>query len=70
MAFDYVARQKIGGTHMTYSVVKQLACPNPDLFDQPARWQSDRTLAEWVIPYVLELSLFRAPSRAGGGAVT
>jgi hypothetical protein len=56
MAFDYIARQKISGTHMTYSVVKQLACPNPDAFAQSARWQADRTLAEWIIPYVLELS--------------
>ena len=56
MAFDYVARQKISGTHMTYSVVEQIACPSPHAFAQPADWQAGRTLTEWFIPYVLELS--------------
>jgi hypothetical protein len=56
MVFDYVARQKISGTHMTYSVVEQIACPSPATFAKPTIWQPNRTLAEWVIPYVLELS--------------
>jgi hypothetical protein len=56
LAFDYVARQKISGTHMTYSVLEQIACPTPDSFAQPCGWRADRTLAEWVTPYVLELS--------------
>jgi hypothetical protein len=56
MVFDYIARQKISGTHMTYSVVEQLACPIPAVFEEPIPWQPDHTLAEWVMPYVLELS--------------
>lgn len=28
-AFDFVARQKVGGTHMTYSYLMQLATPHP-----------------------------------------
>jgi hypothetical protein len=28
--FDFVARQKVGGTHMTYSYLEQLATPPPD----------------------------------------
>ena len=56
MVFDYVARQKISGTDMKYFIVKQLACPAPATFAEPTSWQPDRTLAEWVIPYVLELS--------------
>jgi N-6 DNA Methylase len=56
MAFDYVARQKISGTGMTYFIVKQIACPTPDIFTQSSGWQSGLTLAEWVLPYVLELS--------------
>ena len=55
MAFDYVARQKISGTHMTSSVVEQIACPTPTTFAQTTAWDFDRTLAEWVIPYVHEL---------------
>ncbi|VVJ19633.1 Possible restriction /modification enzyme [Amycolatopsis camponoti] len=56
IAVDYIVRQKISGTHMIYSVVKQLACPTPTVFAQPTSWQAERTLAEWVTPYVLELS--------------
>ena len=56
MVFDYVARQKISGTGMTYFIVKQIACPTPGTFAHATSWQSDRTLAEWVIPYVLELA--------------
>jgi hypothetical protein len=41
---------------MTYFIVKQLACPTPATFAHPAPWQPDRSLAEWVVPYVLELS--------------
>ncbi|PZS29860.1 MAG: restriction endonuclease [Pseudonocardiales bacterium] len=56
MAFDYVARQKISGTGMTYFIVKQIACPTPATFAEQTPWQTDRTLAECVTPYVLELS--------------
>lgn len=56
IAFDYVARQKISGSGMTYFIAKQIACPTPDSFTQPTGWQADRTLAQWVTPYVLELS--------------
>ncbi len=56
MVFDYIARQKISGTGMTYFVVEQLACPTPSTFGEPTRWQPAHTLAEWITPYVLELS--------------
>ncbi|GAA5155837.1 N-6 DNA methylase [Pseudonocardia eucalypti] len=56
LAFDYIARQKISGTGMKYFLTKQLACPTPAIFAGPAPWEPDRTLAEWVTPYVLELS--------------
>ncbi|TFV61507.1 restriction endonuclease [Mycobacterium sp. PS03-16] len=54
--FDYISRQKLSGTHMTYSVVHQLAAPPPSLFERPAPWQRHVTLGEWVGAYVLELS--------------
>jgi hypothetical protein len=56
MIFDYIARQKISGTHLTYSVVEQLACPPPAAFAEPTPWHPSCTLSEWVTPYVLELS--------------
>lgn len=55
MVFDYVSRQKLSGTHMTYGVVKQLPCPTPAVFDEPAPW-GGATLAEFVRPRVLELT--------------
>ena len=56
LAFDYIARQKISGTSMTYFIVKQLACPTPASFARPTPWQPDKSLADWVTPYILELS--------------
>jgi hypothetical protein len=41
---------------MNYFVAKQLACAVPSTFDKPPSWQRDVTLADWVRPYVLELS--------------
>lgn len=54
--FDYLARQKLSGTHMTYFIVKQIACPPPDTFEAVAPWDEGLSLADWLRPYVLELS--------------
>ena len=56
LVFDFVARRKLSGSHMNYFTVKQLACPTPTTFAKRSDWQSDRTVAEWVTPYILELS--------------
>jgi hypothetical protein len=48
LAFDFVCRQKIGGTSMTYSVVRQLAFLPPSKFDQ--------TSIDYIVPRVLELT--------------
>ncbi|MCA9207462.1 MAG: hypothetical protein KDA55_03860, partial [Planctomycetales bacterium] len=56
IVFDYVARQKISGSNMQYFLVKQLVSPAPDFFIRDAPWQPNSTLADWVIPVVLELS--------------
>jgi len=37
MTLDYVARQKIGGTHLTYTYLNQLPFLTPELFDQSER---------------------------------
>ena len=54
--YDFVSRQKLSGTHMKYFTAKQLACPTPETFEAAAAWHRDYSLAEWVRPYVLELS--------------
>ena len=56
LVFDYVARQKLSGTHMTYGVVGQLACPPPSAFDAPLPGVCEGPLSEWIKPRVLELT--------------
>lgn len=60
LVFDYVARQKLSGTGMTYFIVKQLACPAPDRFVEPAPWRTGERLETWLRPYVLELAFTSA----------
>ena len=55
LAYDYISRQKLSGTHMTYGVVKQLACPEPAAFGAVPAW-SDAPLATFVRRRVLELA--------------
>lgn len=56
MVFDYVARQKISGMSMKQFTVKQLVIPTPATFERPVAWQPSVSLADWVWPFVLELS--------------
>jgi hypothetical protein len=55
-ANDYVARQKLSGTHMTYGVVNQIACPPPEVFGEPLPGVSETAYGDWVRPRVLELT--------------
>ncbi len=55
MTFDYIVRQKLSGTHLTYGVLHQVACPVPSDFGMSSRWEGMPT-REWIIPRVLELA--------------
>jgi hypothetical protein len=55
LVLDYVARQKLSGTHMTYGVVHQLATPAPTSFAESPGW-CESTLASFVRARVLELT--------------
>ncbi|WAD27021.1 N-6 DNA methylase [Pseudomonadaceae bacterium T75] len=48
LVYDFVARQKIGGTHLTYSYLKQFPTLHPDDY-------SESDLA-YIVPRVLELA--------------
>lgn len=48
LVFDYIARQKVGGTHLTYGYLKQFPVLAPDQY-------SDADLA-FIVPRVLELT--------------
>ncbi|WP_136219043.1 Eco57I restriction-modification methylase domain-containing protein [Massilia sp. Mn16-1_5] len=48
LVFDYVARQKVGGTHLTYGYLKQLPVLPPDRYTP--------TDLNFIVPRVLELT--------------
>jgi hypothetical protein len=54
-AFDYLARQKVGGTSMTYFIIKQLPVLPPTAYDAPCPWSPEGTIGAWILPRVLEL---------------
>jgi len=54
--FDFVTRQKVGGTHLTYSYLEQLPVLPPEVFDRPCPWSPREILADWIRPRVLELT--------------
>jgi hypothetical protein len=55
-SFDYVVRQKIGGTHLNFFIFEQLPVLPPDTFDQPTSWSPELAVADWLTPRVLELT--------------
>lgn len=54
--FDFVARQKVGGTHLKYFTMRQLPILTRAVFDEPAPWQPSVTIKEWMTIRALELS--------------
>jgi hypothetical protein len=55
-AFDYCARQKIGGVHLTYGYLKQLPAFAPSDHERSASWDQGLTVGDWLLPRVLELT--------------
>ena len=53
---DYVARQKLGGTNLTFFVLEQLPVCSPASLDERCPWSKQMTLAEWLCERVLELT--------------
>src|SRR5215211_5652347 len=56
IGLDYLARQKLGGTNMTFSTMCQLPILPPDRYDNFASWDEDAMLRDWIAPRVLELT--------------
>lgn len=50
---DYVARNSIGGTDLSYFILKQLPVPNPSDFLKP--FILNKSYKDFIIPRVLEL---------------
>jgi hypothetical protein len=55
-ALDYAARQKIGGTHLTVSYLKQLPVLLPTGYAADTPWAPETTLRDWILCRVLELA--------------
>jgi hypothetical protein len=56
IVLDFAARQKVGGTHLTFHVFKGLPVLPREAFEAPCPWSPGETLAEWIRPRVLELT--------------
>ncbi|HEY1353694.1 MAG TPA: N-6 DNA methylase [Ktedonobacteraceae bacterium] len=54
--FDYVARQKIGGSSLSFFILKQLPVLAPAVYLTPCPWDRALTLGQWIAPRALELT--------------
>ena len=54
--FDYCARQKVGGVHMTYFTIRQLPALRPERYTKPVPWAPSLRIRDWLLPRVLELA--------------
>ncbi|GHO84908.1 Eco57I restriction-modification methylase domain-containing protein [Dictyobacter formicarum] len=53
--FDYVTRQKIGGTHMNSFILHQLPALPPNSYTAVCEWDAEGSIGDWIFPYALEL---------------
>jgi len=55
--FDFLGRQKLGGLHYTYFILKQLPVLPPDAYSQLCPFHASRiTHHAWLLPRILELT--------------
>ena len=54
-ATDYIVRRKVGGSHLNFFVLKQLAVPLPEHLGTKTVFGGPSTLLDWVLPRTLEL---------------
>lgn len=55
-AFDFVARQKVGGVDLNFFIVEQLPTLPPDTYADKCPWSKRETLEHWISERVLKLS--------------
>lgn len=56
LAFDFVARRRIGSRHLNFFVLYQLPMPMCSKTEEVVFWSKPQDLKSWVMPRVLELS--------------
>ena len=55
MPFDYCARQKVGGVHLTFFTIRQLPVLAPEEYTRLSPWSPSTAIRDWLLPRVLEL---------------
>ncbi len=53
---DYIARQKVGGIHLNFSILKQIPILPPNLYQEFCKWDNSTSLDTWILPRALELT--------------
>src|SRR5216683_1367510 len=53
---DYVARQKLNGTHLKPFNLKQLPVLPPSVYQETCKWDSGTMLGYWILSHILELT--------------
>ncbi|MBN2211597.1 MAG: N-6 DNA methylase [Sedimentisphaerales bacterium] len=55
-AYDFIARQKVGGVHLNFFIVEQLPTFPPDFYRQKCPWMPRQRLETWISQRVLKLT--------------
>jgi hypothetical protein len=53
---DYIARQKVGGIHLNFSILKQIPILPPDQYRETCEWDRRMKLGDWILLRALELT--------------
>ena len=53
---DFIARQKVGGTHLKYFTVRQLPVLPPQRSQENCSWDQRTTFGQWITSRVIELT--------------
>ena len=56
LVIEYMLRLKMQGLHLTYFLLKQLPVPALQQFENRTEWDVAKTVREWLLPRVLELT--------------
>lgn len=55
-AYDFIARQKVGGLHLNFFIVEQIPTLPPDRYDDPCPWDKKVALKDWISERALKLT--------------
>ncbi|HCM95784.1 MAG TPA: hypothetical protein DIT09_14405 [Glutamicibacter sp.] len=56
LAFDYLVRQKLGGTTMNFFIVEQVPLPTPQMISAECPWDIKHTFGSWISTRASELT--------------